>query len=461
MKIINKTGLLYALLLLGATFSVYTMEQSALEKPTWQDYIAYVGAILLGNTELETGESLPLAQLPLEVKSKIVSLLLLEKSADTLNIATKTINSLTQLNKELSELINNPDFCLHLIKRLAQRFSCSDQEVAEALQTKEAKQRLEIQKQFLTLCQEANFNEEEFNMLYEKYKQYIDLNFIFYSFDPNQKKIEVTLLIEATKKNSCPAIQTILKHGAAINKATPEGGTALMYAAINGNTNTFQCLLTNPNITIDQQDNIGVTSLMLAAMRNNCPVIQTLLTHRANINKATYTGLTALMFAVGNQQLDAIQCLLNDPNVIVDQQDDKEGTALLIAIEINNCPIIQTLLKHGANINKTRSNGITPLMFAVMHKNTDTIQCLLNRPNIVIDKQDIEGTTALLGSILFLQDRLIIKQLLDAGADPEIADNKDLTPLQAAQETGDQEIIDLIQNAINKKHRKIKKWSKK
>jgi uncharacterized protein len=191
-------------------------------------------------------------------------------------------------------------------------------------------------------------------------------------------------------------------------------------------------------------------------MVNNCPIIQTLLNHGANINKATNQGLTSLMFAVANKHTDALQCLLNNPDIDINQEDDIGGTALLMAIEVNNYPFIKTLLKHGADINQANitRQGITPLMLAVMGKNTDTIQCLLTNPNIAIDKQDITGTTALMGAILFFKDALIVKQLLDANANPELADNNGLTPLAAAQQTGDQEIIDLIQNAIDKKHKR-------
>ena len=59
------------------------------------------------------------------------------------------------------------------------------------------------------------------------------------------------------------------------------------------------------------------------------------------------------------------------------------------------------------------------------------------------------------------KNKLIIKLLLNAGADPEIVGINDFTSSDAARQTGDQEIIDLIQNAIDKKHRKEIKWSKK
>ncbi len=343
MKMTKKTNSFIALLLFATTFNTYSME------PQPSKWAAVVGDVILGTANMtilsQPNEPFEFTVLPLEMQYQIIQLLASNETASSLQEAAKTINFLAQVNHELNELINDPNFCLQLIKRLAQRFSCSEQEVAEVLQTKEAKQRLEIQKQFLTLCQRENFNKEEFDLLYEKYKQYIDLNFTFIIFNPNQEKNEITLLIQAALNNNCLAIQTILKYGANINKATySKVGTALMFAIPKKNIDAIQCLLKNRNIAIDQQDNTGTTALMIATMINNCPIIQTLLNHGANINKATNQGLTALMFAVANKHTDALQCLLNNPDITINQEDDTGGTALLIAIELNNCPFIQILL---------------------------------------------------------------------------------------------------------------------
>jgi ankyrin repeat protein len=70
-----------------------------------------------------------------------------------------------------------------------------------------------------------------------------------------------------------------------------------------------------------------------------------------------------------------------------------------------------------------------------------------------INRRDSTGETALM---LAAQEGLInnVKTLLDAGANPETPDNNGLTPLQAAEESGRQEVVDLIKNAIDKKYGK-------
>ena len=129
------------------------------------------------------------------------------------------------------------------------------------------------------------------------------------------------------------------------------------------------------------------------------------------------------------------------------------GTPLMQAASSDNYSIIQILLNGGADITKTDVNGNTALIIAVNLSHIEAIECLLNNPHIIINQQNNSGYTALLIA-LFRGRKSIIKLLLDAGADPELANYEGLTPLQAAQQTGNQEVIDLIQDAIRNKHEK-------
>ena len=200
--------------------------------------------------------------------------------------------------------------------------------------------------------------------------------------------------MQAVRNKSCPAIRMILKCGANINEANnSEKETALLAAAIRTNENVIKCLLDDPNIAIDQQDRKGMTALMKAALNNN-PMMQLLIKYGADVNKVNSKGLTALMLAAYIKKVDAVQCLLNNPNIAINQQDKKGGTALMAAIDTRNRVMNKFIIKS------------------------------------------------------------IVKLLLDAGADPELANFAGLTPLQAAQQTGDQEVIDLIQDAIDKKYGK-------
>jgi hypothetical protein len=303
-----------------------------------QKISSFITLVLLATTfvshkthamEPEQPEATSFADLSPEMQYYFIQLISTTSNAMSLQEAGKTINALAQTNPELNQIINEPKFCLKLIKNLAQQFNCSDQEAAEALQTQAAKNRLFIQKQFLTLCKKENFNQQVFNDLYEQYKGYVDLNFTLYLFEFGSK--------------------------------------------------------------------FKLTLLSRGALDNNCPLIETLLSHGANINQTiTSKGMTALGIATFNTNLSAVKCLLNNPNIVINQRGPKGYTVLLLAMIIE----------------------------AEQPK----------KPNESLN--------------------LIVKLLLEAGADPEIASDDGLTPLQVARNTNNQEVIDLIQEAINKKYEK-------
>jgi len=136
------------------------------------------------------------------------------------------------------------------------------------------------------------------------------------------------------------------------------------------------------------------------------------------------------------------------------KESEEYSSPLVYAIQNDNNFLIQYLLKNGANINQTGFNGKTPLMYA---SDAATITFLAKQSGLNINQQDASGNTALLRAIQHYfpevsdrdQEISVIQALLDNGANPTIANNTGDTPLKAAQATGDQEVINIIQTAID------------
>src|SRR5260221_7134031 len=207
----KKNSILTTLLLIAFTSTAFGMEPEQPSKKWWVSYAADV--VLYGTDAL--GEFLsyirlePIAQsyppesqftsLPKEIQQTVIAFLSARNSATTLADAARAINSLAQVNTQLNELISDPVFCLQIIKHLAQQFDCSDETAAAALQTTEAKHRLAVQKQFEQLFTHSEFNEELFNELYEKYKNYVDLNFTYRFLTKPEHDTKDTLIINAAQ----------------------------------------------------------------------------------------------------------------------------------------------------------------------------------------------------------------------------------------------------------------------
>ena len=148
MKMIKNNSFI-GVLLLGISLNVYSME-------TFHKHKHYGWLNALGLTLLESaGLSLlyqpdfKFTDLPQDMRNEIIGFLTVAITATSLEKAAQTINALSRVNKELNQKINESVFCLDLIKHLAKKFECSDEQAAEALQIEGSKKRLELQSNFV------------------------------------------------------------------------------------------------------------------------------------------------------------------------------------------------------------------------------------------------------------------------------------------------------------------------
>ena len=82
-----------------------------------------------------------------------------------------------------------------------------------------------------------------------------------------------------------------------INLETPNGETALIWAAQNGNTDLIQMLLER-GAFIDQQDNDGNTALIICSFRGMVKAVELLLQYKPNTGITDVFGKYALDYAI-------------------------------------------------------------------------------------------------------------------------------------------------------------------
>jgi uncharacterized protein len=168
----------------------------------------------------------------------------------------------------------------------------------------------------------------------------------------------------------------------------------------------------------------------------------------------------------------------------VNVRDETQRTPLLIAVEFNHLEAFKVLLAEGADINAQAHNQDTPWLLAgargrtemlklMLTKDPDltirnrfggnalipacerghveTVRLLLSESQIPVDHVNNLGWTCLLeivilgdGSARFVD---ITKLVLAARANPNLADNKGVTPLAHARARGQAEVARLIQAA--------------
>ncbi len=256
----------------------------------------------------------------------------------------------------------------------------------------------------------------------------------------------LTPLVMAARNGSAPMVDLLLKAGADPNTTSANGTTVLMQAAVAGNPDAIRLLLekgANPNA---KEKVNGQTALMFAAWENRGAAITTLVSHGADM--AVTTNVVKLEKETLDENGNPINQTVNDPDYVrggerakADPNADPPGnllmgglTALLIAARDGQMDAVKALVESGANVNQqSAGERSTPLVIAVANGHYSAAKYLVDHganPNIV----NIDGLGPLWATVNMryapiswapnprtdeeFDSIVLIKDLLDHGADP-------------------------------------------
>ena len=121
----------------------------------------------------------------------------------------------------------------------------------------------------------------------------------------------------------------------------------------------------------------GHTALMRAALDGNTETVRELIQQGADINQRDHNGRTALMFAVMNMHYETMKVLLEDGADVQTRSTDG-GTALMAAAGMaGDLRMVQALLDRGADVHaRLRETNETALTFAEKYGRPEIAQLL-------------------------------------------------------------------------------------
>lgn len=176
----------------------------------------------------------------------------------------------------------------------------------------------------------------------------------------------------------------------------------------------------------------------------------------ADIKEALFQAqLPKLIVAAVGNDLNAVQQLISNQQVDINQQDEFGETALYKAVTNRNVPIVEFLMNNGADPNIINNNGYTALYLAAQNGSNDMIRLLLKTGpgiktadiNYQIKPPFGQGWTPLHAAIIRdLPDTVDL--LLSLGADPYLKTFNDLDAMQFAQMYGKESIVDIIERYV-------------
>jgi quinoprotein dehydrogenase-associated probable ABC transporter substrate-binding protein len=183
----------------------------------------------------------------------------------------------------------------------------------------------------------------------------------------------------------------LLGKGAKVNGRSNLGETALTTAARAGCLEMMQ-LLVKHGARVNQPDGDGLTPLMGAVQRDQAPAIKFLLAHGAGIEMGAPRGFTPLSLAIEEQQFDAAYVLIGaganvnasasthrlTPLMVVASELPPESDSMVRILEQHGpMEIARALLAHKAKLNAVDADGVTALMIAAAHDNSQMIALLV------------------------------------------------------------------------------------
>jgi ankyrin repeat protein len=166
-------------------------------------------------------------------------------------------------------------------------------------------------------------------------------------------------------------------------------------AALTGNLNILQELVTKAHIPIDCRDRENSTALLLSCARGHYSCAEYLLTNGADPNARRLTGASPLYFATSYHHTRIVELLLNKYKAVVDLSTFDGSASLHVASEHGFTDIVQLLINSQVNINAKMNDGTTAIMLACQNGHLSIVQMLVSTGQCNLSIQRLDGVTPL------------------------------------------------------------------
>ncbi|MEO8542288.1 MAG: ankyrin repeat domain-containing protein [Burkholderiaceae bacterium] len=176
-----------------------------------------------------------------------------------------------------------------------------------------------------------------------------------------------------------------------------------------------------------------------AVQKDDASAISSLLKRGFDGNMADPKGEHALHLAIRDNALQAVSALLAWKKIEVESRNKADESPLMLAALGGQLGISKRLIDLGADVNKP---GWTPLHYAATRGHLDLMRLLLDK-NAYIDAASPNGTTPLMMAA-FYGTPSAVKLLLEAGADPLLRNQQDLTAIDFAQKANRADSAEII-----------------
>lgn len=142
-------------------------------------------------------------------------------------------------------------------------------------------------------------------------------------------------------------------------------------------------LMINNDININFKDSKGMTPLMYAVKNNNLELVQHLIKKNANSNIRNNLGKSVISIIPEYNFLFILNTLLqaNDIHEVINDTDEHGRTAILKATSMGDFDLVEKLIHSGSDIEIPDCYNFTPIMQATFNNDLPMIKLLIKYKN--------------------------------------------------------------------------------
>lgn len=225
-------------------------------------------------------------------------------------------------------------------------------------------------------------------------------------------------LIDAIRSGDAAKAESLVKHHKAdVNETSANGTTALHWAVFKGDNDLVKRLI-KEGAKVNTKNDFGSSPMSEAAVRGDADLIKMLLKAGADPESPNADGQTALMILSRSNNVKAAEELIKAGANVNAREKWRDQTAVIWAAAQSQPEMLALLIKHGAKVNvRSRPNdwkrmiseerryqwrpagGLTALVYAAREGCQACVKELLDA-GADIDDADDGGTTALLTAVI-------------------------------------------------------------
>lgn len=257
-------------------------------------------------------------------------------------------------------------------------------------------------------------------------------------------------LLKACNKGDLKLVKSLVEKGGPNLIKDSYAGQALLHATEQEHLDIIKFLVEKGVDVNDtcfdsyyQEEEFQNTVLMIAAEKGNLEITKYLIENGADVNGTGYEDQTPLHCAATYGKLDIIKFLV-EKGADIEFQDGYGQTPASTAAANGNTEIVKFLLDKLPKKSRNKDDiMLDAFYYAALYEHTDTLK-YLEEKEINLNKEHSEKEIPMLHEAIERKDINVIKCLIDKGANINIKNRSQNTPLHIAIEKGNKEIVKLL-----------------